>query len=462
MKNVKKLAIMTLAIMLVGILLTGSVSSIACKKQPQYPLLLITAPSSVNENQQFMVRITANNQSVVGANVVFNGITKQTNLNGTVNFIAPEVNITHSFTISASKTGYISATASILVINIPQYPQLVINAPSSVYENQQFTVQITANNQPVASAHVVFNGINKLTNSNGATNFLAPEVNMTHSFSVFAYKSGYLNATSSILVINIPQYPQLVINAPSSVYEGQDFLVTITAGNQSVAGAYVVFNDITEQTNLNGTVYFTAPYVNMTQSFTIFAYKYGYLNDTASITVYIIDPYQLVIQAPSEVMEGEIFSVIVTIGDGQPFYYATVSTSWNETDDWGLNGYCFTAPEVEYTENFTITASFPGYQSDTVFITVINQPAQQLVISAPSFAYEYQPFLIGVTSGNNSIPGATVTISAGNHTYYTNYTNSGGFVLGYISGIQQTTNMTITASKIGYLTATKMIVIINQ
>ena len=95
-------------------------------------------------------------------------------------------------------------------------------------------------------------------------------------------------------------------------------------------------------------------------------------------------------------------------------------------------------------------------------IAVKKQQYLPLTITAPSFAYEYQPIWIRVTSGNNSIANAKVTMTAVNHTYFTDYTNMDGFVCVYIIGIQHTTNMTITASKLGYLTATKMILIINQ
>ena len=86
----------------------------------------------------------------------------------------------------------------------------------------------------------------------------------------------------------------------------------------------------------------------------------------------------------------------------------------------------------------------------------------QLAIQAPSYANEAQPFLIMVTSGNYSISNATVTITAYNHTYFTGCTNMNGTVVGHVYGINQTTVMTIKATKLGYLTATKFITIINN
>jgi|GEM_PF-5438834 len=210
MKNVKKLAIMTLAIMLIGILPMSSVSSIPSIGQPYCPHLSITAPSTVYENQEFTVHVFANNQPVPGAWVSFSAfpnMAKQTNSDGIVNFWAPEVDADTVYTITASKIGYSSATASITVIN----QQLVIQAPSSVIENQEFTVHVFANNQPVPGAWVSFSAfpnMAKQTNSDGIVNFWAPEVDADTVYTITASKIGYSSATASITVINFQIYQQ--------------------------------------------------------------------------------------------------------------------------------------------------------------------------------------------------------------------------------------------------------------
>jgi len=97
-------------------------------------------------------------------------------------------------------------------------------------------------------------------------------------------------------------------------------------------------------------------------------------------------------------------------------------------------------------------------------VSSVAQPRfPQLEIQAPYYANEAQPFLIRVMAcGNNSIPNATVTITTYNHTYFTGYTNRSGFVTAYVYGINQTTVMTIKATKSGHISATKQIVIINN
>ncbi|MDH7517192.1 MAG: hypothetical protein QHH19_02460 [Candidatus Thermoplasmatota archaeon] len=96
-------------------------------------------------------------------------------------------------------------------------------------------------------------------------------------------------------------------------------------------------------------------------------------------------------------------------------------------------------------------------------VSSIAQPRfPQLIIHAPSYVNESQPFFIQVTALNNSIPNAKVTITAYNYTYFTGYTNMNGTVIGYVYGINQTTVMTIKATKTGYKAVTKLITVINS
>ena len=62
---------------------------------------------------EFTVFIKANNSAVNGADVEFNGIIKQTDIYGRVTFVAPEINQTADFVISASKPGYFNGSKNI-------------------------------------------------------------------------------------------------------------------------------------------------------------------------------------------------------------------------------------------------------------------------------------------------------------------------------------------------------------
>jgi parallel beta-helix repeat protein len=85
-----------------------------------YYILTITASSQVNEANQFTVTVkTQGETSVQDASVSFNNQTSPTDSNGQVTFTAPSVDTDTSYTITATKTGYTSASTTILVKNVP-------------------------------------------------------------------------------------------------------------------------------------------------------------------------------------------------------------------------------------------------------------------------------------------------------------------------------------------------------
>jgi hypothetical protein len=290
MKNVKKLAIMMLATMLVGTLLASEVSSIACK-----PLLSITAPSSVYEYQSFLIRVKFQNNPISGAMVTIKS-GNQTYFSGTTDFsgyvypVISGIDQTKTMTITATKTGYQQATKGLVV-----YPaQLFIVAPSSVYENEQFTVHVTSHNESVAGAYVDFNGMEHQTNQNGTTNFVAPAIeNMSESFIIFAHKFGYFNATVSITVMKeTPQNPELFIQAPDYAYEYQDFMIMVSCENNSIPGALVTISAgnqtyYTNTTNEFGFVFGYIYGISHSMNMTIMASKSGY--ESATHVIYIIN-----------------------------------------------------------------------------------------------------------------------------------------------------------------------------
>ena len=89
--------------------------------------------------------------------------------------------------------------------------------------------------------------------------------------------------------------PQLDLQAPSMVNEGQNFFVRVVihnggngSGNETpVANASIrpSWTNNTYYTDGNGLVLLTAPQVSSTTVFGIFASKLGYLSDYANITI---------------------------------------------------------------------------------------------------------------------------------------------------------------------------------
>jgi len=95
---------------------------------------------------------------------------------------------------------------------------------------------------------------------------------------------------SSSLIVTISDQPfekELAINVVSTVVESDLFTVTVKQEDTEgvVTGADVTFNEETKQTNENGQVTFTAPFVDDDTGYTIIANKEEYQSDTATITV---------------------------------------------------------------------------------------------------------------------------------------------------------------------------------
>lgn len=122
MKNVKKLEIMTLVIILATTSLAfscqagGGVSGTADPNQ-----LSIQAPKEVPEHYSFQIIVTAGNNPIPGAIVTVSWLATGfiTDKNGAVTLMSPWVDHDTQFTIMASKKGYLSGKALITVINLP-------------------------------------------------------------------------------------------------------------------------------------------------------------------------------------------------------------------------------------------------------------------------------------------------------------------------------------------------------
>jgi len=87
--------------------------------------LVIDAPVKVNEGSEFTVTLTEIGGSITAdmenVDVELAGVeTKKTNADGQVTFTAPAVSSDMAYTLTATKEGYVSDTASVTIINIPQ------------------------------------------------------------------------------------------------------------------------------------------------------------------------------------------------------------------------------------------------------------------------------------------------------------------------------------------------------
>lgn len=349
-------------------------------QQPPENQLQISAPLSVQEGENFPVYVIDTNELPINnALVTFlypGGQQQHSTLNGTTWFTAPVYNESQgnatSGTLLAEKEGYSSASVGITILHASPNLQLVITAPSQVLEGSQFEITVRADSTPIQGVAVDFSNGHYVTNSYGVAILTAPLVSNTTSFSITASKNGYLPAQVWISVVDSSSGPaQLQISVPSQVKEGTSFDVLITVNGNTIQNALVVFDDKTYTSNALGKVTLTAPSVDETKGLTITASKSGYLSAMVTIIVTNTVP-QLSIDAPSSITEGMPFEVTVTVVT-LPVDNAAILFN-NKTYHTNTSGQVLlTAPLVDYSTDYTLTALKDGYLSAISTIDVLNE-----------------------------------------------------------------------------------------
>jgi len=168
--------------------------------EPTESQLIIEAPTSVEEGEIVEVRVSTEEGSVKNVAVTFAGDTILTNNLGIATFTAPYVDSDQEHIITVSKDGYLSASATITVENIPDSMQLKISNPSSVKEDEEFDIYVTVNGALISGVSVQFSDTTKITNDNGICTFIAPPVTEDTSFLITASKEGYQSASATATV----------------------------------------------------------------------------------------------------------------------------------------------------------------------------------------------------------------------------------------------------------------------
>jgi hypothetical protein len=105
-------------------------------------------------------------------------------------------------------TWFTSLLLFLIVPYLPQstgLPQLTVAAPSSVVENNTFSVSVTTgNSSPIVNVTVLFNNHTEITDFSGIASFTAPQVDSDTIYSIVATKTGYLDGMTTILVTDNP------------------------------------------------------------------------------------------------------------------------------------------------------------------------------------------------------------------------------------------------------------------
>jgi hypothetical protein len=129
---------------------------------------------------------------------------------------------------------------------------------SPVFEGETLTVTIRSGGSPVDGVDVEFGQVTSKTDSNGEVDFTVPDPGVESAiYSVIAKKTGYTTAEKSISVIK--KYDIDIAVDVTEIRAGEAFTITIIAKGSGLAGATVIFNEVTKTSDNNGKVTFTAP-----------------------------------------------------------------------------------------------------------------------------------------------------------------------------------------------------------
>lgn len=420
-------------------------------------LTIIRPGESVNENTVFTVIIRDEfSTPVEGVTVSFNNTGGLTDINGEIQFTAPEVANNETRNITATKDGYdIAPTVGITVTNVI-LPDLAILTVSQINENQAFLVEVEdGSNNKIEGATVNFNGTDYTTDVSGAINITAPEVAVDTDYTITATKTGYNDAPSVQITVQDVILPDLTVNAAVSVNERDTFTVTITDLGSPVDGVDVLFNSTTLTTNAQGQVTFTAPAVVVDSSFSITANKQGYNEGTDSINVLQVAE-SLSLSHPANVQEETNFVVVVTNNFGDLVENATVSFNSQNYVSNAIGEVTIPAPEVTTDSSYSVFASKPGNASASSTLTVTNFVQPLLSVSAPATVNEGEDFTVTVTSDGNPVEAVSVTFN-----FETLSTNAQGQVQFTASPVSSDATRTIGAVKTGYTANSTSIQILN-
>ena len=195
------------------------VSEMDCPWDIPPEILIVKAPSSVVEGEDFGIYVTFQGMPTYKdwgnpEEVTFNGETKNASeVGGFVSFTAPEVDEDTQYTIDAVKDwGNVDdhhpndenvltyGETKITVLNQPDTLDLVVVAPSSVMEKEKFEVLVRAGDSAVPLAAVIFNGFPYVTNLDGKVNLVAPEVSEDEEYTIYANLAGFIDGETKMTV----------------------------------------------------------------------------------------------------------------------------------------------------------------------------------------------------------------------------------------------------------------------
>ena len=248
---------------------------------------------------------------------------------------------------------------------------------------------------------------------------------------------------------------------PPEVAEGVIFQVYVSSGGEPLEGAFVRPEWIEQgfdhyETNAQGIVNLTAPWVEQNTRYSIQVEKEGYGGLIGWIYILDEESPQLVIHVSSPIIEGTDFLVNIT-ADDNPVENAEVTVEWNSwayfTDENGTT--VITAPLVYTTTIYTISVRKAGHLPADDEITVINYVPKLLLTVEPT-VFEGENFTVGVTQEDTGGAVEDVEVTFNQEVYHT---DSNGRVTITAPEVEDNTEFTLVGVHVGYQTGKATIIV---
>jgi hypothetical protein len=379
---------------------------------------------NIQETNNFDVTVTDYNGPVKDVQIRFNSELFTTDSLGNVTLFAPDVLVTTSYKIIANKTGYVSDSKTVSIVESNLGNKLMeIICPLIVEPGQQdIEVETLGIYGQIENVKIELYYQNELlgsysTNNNGVAYIDAPIVEDDNYLSLVATKQGYktYNYDEGIIISLIEKKfdKNLILTTiPSELQEGAQLTVQVKddIGN-GIEGASLIkgYINLDETTDSEGVLSFNSPYVFMDREYYIHSLKEGYNFATEKITVRNKDVSQenIILNVKNEINESEIFNIYVNDSSGYPLKEVTIKfNSYEQTTD--ENGIVsFLAPDVISNEFLLIEANKYGYQSASTSIEILDvdnatSESKKLKICVEPIVAENQEFTVTIRDENDN------------------------------------------------------------
>jgi hypothetical protein len=437
-------------------------------------VLDITGPMEAFEGEMIEFTVLLDGMPVQ-ARVMFDAESTAKYSNGTtggVTFLMPSVPYAGQwYTVSASLP---SGSETVHYIHVKNRTgMLMVELPvESVVETNTFVVTVMESGSPVLDATVWFNSGIFQTNATGEVMLTAPDVLVTTNYGIIVNKTVYKSNTTMITIYEAGFGEQLFeIVSPYIVEpEAESIAVTIIGMAGGVADASLAVYYAGEQhseytTDATGTAYITAPSLQTFDEFSLFVAKEGYHTfdgENQHVIQLMSRGYSTDLSidlSPSEVVEGDTVTVVVTDEVGNPVADAIVQREdvmvAETTDAEGV--LVFIAPSVFLDREYYVYAVKDGYNFAEGRITIREGSVKTLQAVIAITVNENELFSVVVTDGNH-VPQADALVTFNDEESSTDQNGSVFFIAPEVS---RDRFYTVTMEKYGYLPASASIKVVD-